>query len=394
MKLKKVLAIVLCATMALSVSACGSKKTKEETTKEAAEAGSKGTIELADYKTVVAYEAEAEVTDETIDSTVNNLVSSYATTKQKTKGKVKEGDSINIDYVGKMDGVAFEGGTASGVDITVGSSGYIDGFDDGLVGVAIGDTVDLNLQFPDPYENNPDYAGKDCVFTVTVNYKSVTKTPELTDDFVKENIEKYYGVSTVDDLKAFIGEKLKLSQITNAIWQDYVEACEVKEYDQGDIDDAVKNMEDYYESMYESAYSVDVDTYLEAMSINKDDWENDLTEDAKKEIKEKMVVYNLAEKENLITDETYEKTGLVYCQSYKAESIDDLKEKYGEEQVDYVIKYTIVTEWLASNVEILEGERPTEADTETGSENVTEAETEIESDTVEATETEGETVEE
>lgn len=85
-----------------------------------------------------------------------------------TEGRaVEEGDTVAIDYVGKKDGVAFEGGTGS-YDLTIGSGAFIDGFEDGLIGHTIGETVDLNLTFPEDY-GSEDLAGQDVVFTVTIN---------------------------------------------------------------------------------------------------------------------------------------------------------------------------------------------------------------------------------
>ena len=405
MNFKKFMAVGLCAAMAVTLPACG-KKTKKEEKKE-----SKGEIVLADYNSVKAYSKEAEVTDETIQKTLDNLMENYSTSKEVKEGKVKRGDTINIDYVGKIDGVAFDGGTAQGQEITLGYSGYIDGFDDGLEGKKIGETVDLNLKFPDNYQKE-DLAGKDCVFTVTIKSKTEKETPELNDKFVEENIKKYYGTSTVDELKEFMKNKLRTTQISNAIWQEYVDNCEAKSYDSKEMDDLLAEMQTYYESVYQSQYQVDLDTYLKAMNLEKKDWINNLRSDARKELKETMVVEEIAKKEKLMNDDLYQKVGMMYCQSYKVESIDELVKKFGQKKVDYVIKYTVVTEWLANKVEIVEGERPTEAPSETGTvaqttekktegkteektsekttEKSTEKETETESETEKSAETESE----
>lgn len=405
MNFKKFMAVGLCAAMAVTLPACG-KKTKKEEKKE-----SKGEIVLADYNSVKAYSKEAEVTDETIQKTLDNLMENYSTSKEVKEGKVKRGDTINIDYVGKIDGVAFDGGTAQGQEITLGYSGYIDGFDDGLEGKKIGETVDLNLKFPDDYQKE-ELKGKKCVFTVTINSKTEKETPELNDKFVEENIKKYYGTSTVDELKEFMKNKLRTTQISNAIWQEYVDNCEAKSYDSKEMDDLLAEMQTYYESVYQSQYQVDLDTYLKAMNLEKKDWINNLRSDARKELKETMVVEEIAKKEKLMNDDLYQKVGMMYCQSYKVESIDELVKKFGQKKVDYVIKYTVVTEWLANKVEIVEGERPTEAPSETGTvaqttekktegkteektsekttEKSTEKETETESETEKSAETESE----
>lgn len=363
MNFKKIATFGLCVCMSLSLASCGkSTSDKKDNKKE-----TKGEIVLADYNSVKAYSKEAEVTEETIQKTLDNLMENYTTSKEVKEGKVKKGDAIKIDYVGKIDGVAFDGGTATDAEITLGYSGYIDGFDKGLEGKKIGETVDLNLKFPKDYHKK-ELAGKDCVFTVTIKSKTEKETPELNDKFIEENIKKYYGTSTLAELKEFMKNKLRTTQISNAIWKEYVGKCEVKSYNSKDMDSLVKEMQTYYENMYQSQYQVDLDTYLKAMSMKKKDWLENIKKEAKDELKEKMVVNEIAKKEKLMNDEVYKKIGMMYCQSYKVDSIDDLVKQFGKEKVEYVVKYTLVTEWLANKVEIVEGERPTEAPSETGTE--------------------------
>lgn len=85
--------------------------------------------------------------------------------------EVKDGNTVNIDFVGYIDGEAFEGGDSkgNGYDLIIGSNAFIDGFEDGLIGHTVGETVTLELTFPEPYALNPDYAGKDVTFDVTIN---------------------------------------------------------------------------------------------------------------------------------------------------------------------------------------------------------------------------------
>ncbi|MBQ1187161.1 MAG: FKBP-type peptidyl-prolyl cis-trans isomerase [Clostridia bacterium] len=110
-----------------------------------------------------------------------------------TEGTVQTGDIANIDYVGKLDGVAFDGGTATGYDLEIGSGQFIDGFEDGLIGVEIGTSVNLDLTFPEGYQST-ELAGKAVVFEVKVN--SVTRKGEPTEDNVKR-----YGFASLDDYK-------------------------------------------------------------------------------------------------------------------------------------------------------------------------------------------------
>lgn len=172
-----VLAAVLAATTLLT--ACGSKEYLKD-------------INAADYVTLGNYmgiEAQANapvVEDGIVDMYLEYyILAPYKTTEEVTGRAIQEGDIANIDFVGYQDGVAFEGGTGEGFDLTIGSGQFIDGFEEGLIGAKVGDKVSLDLKFPDPYENNPDLAGAPVVFEVTVNSISEEKMPDLTDEFVQ-----------------------------------------------------------------------------------------------------------------------------------------------------------------------------------------------------------------
>ena len=127
---------------------------------------------------------ESKVTDETVDSQMEQIRGNYATYKEITDRPAQKGDRVTIDYSGKVDGVAFDGGTASAQQLELGAGGYIDGFEDGIVGHSAGETFDLNTTFPDPYQNNPDLSGKDAVFTITLSKIEEVTLPEMNDEFV------------------------------------------------------------------------------------------------------------------------------------------------------------------------------------------------------------------
>ena len=159
-------------------------------------------VELGEYKGLTVKIAPIEVTDEEILAQISANAGSDAM-EDVTEGTVEEGDTANIDYVGKLDGEAFDGGTAKGYDLEIGSGTFIDGFEDGLVGVKIGDTVDLTLTFPESYPSE-ELAGKETVFTVTVN--SVKRMKELTSDLVSTITDGEY--TDVDAYKESVKETL------------------------------------------------------------------------------------------------------------------------------------------------------------------------------------------
>jgi trigger factor len=120
---------------------------------------------------------------------------------------------ISIDYVGTMDGVEFDGGSAQDYRLTIGSGSFIDNFEDQLIGTHPGDKVTVNVTFPDPYENNPDYAGKAASFAVTV--KGIYETAEFNDEFVKKNLSSY--AETAEAYKQYLKDTNYDNKLSTAI---------------------------------------------------------------------------------------------------------------------------------------------------------------------------------
>lgn len=226
--MKRFLAIVMATVLTASVLAgCGNSADEKNLSG----------IDLKKYVTSVGeYEGleltgeKLEITDEYLESYVDYMLENSKEPVAVTGRPVQEGDVVNIDYVGKKDGVAFERGTAQGYDLEIGSGAFIDGFEDGLVGCNIGDTVDLNLTFPDTYHSE-ELAGQQVVFTVTVNAINELIRPELTDEYVKslgvedcQNVEEFYQavrISLEDSANATYENELQ-TQITEKL----MEICE------------------------------------------------------------------------------------------------------------------------------------------------------------------------
>ena len=242
---KRILALGLCVVLALSATACGKDKDKT------ARSGNVGTVannkadmtgtdysskvKLPEYKGLKVGESTVNIEDATKKKINCLLISSgYFTVDtsavEKQEGTVGEFDIVNIDYVGKIDGAEFEGGSAKDSLLGIGTGSFIDGFEDGLKGVKTGQTVELSLKFPEDYTNK-DYAGKDVVFTVTVNY-----IVGITDDFVAANTDEIYYflheyflngkyVKTKDEYNDAITEGIKVSNIASKIVSTITEAA-------------------------------------------------------------------------------------------------------------------------------------------------------------------------
>lgn len=236
MNFKRMMALVLALVLALSLAACSQEDTTQTTDTES----DQYTVDYAkyfdeegnwldldasayvtlpeDYASIQIPADELAVTEDEIQEQIDYLLSQFPENLEITDRAVEDGDSVNIDYVGRVDGEEFEGGNTGGTGtvVTIGVTQYIDDFLEQLIGHNPGETFDIEVTFPDDYMTE-ELAGKDAVFETTINYIQETKTPELTDEFVATNLASYYEVSTVDELKAYLEDAL-----TQAKTDDYL----------------------------------------------------------------------------------------------------------------------------------------------------------------------------
>lgn len=219
---KKFIAVALVLAMSVTAMAgCGKKSDKKSSDSDTTDYTSMTAEELQDtvlknvedYVTIGDYsniEVEvspvAVVTDGAVETELQSWLDFYPL---QFEGACVSGDSVNIDYVGKIDGNEFDGGTYEGYDLELGSGSFITGFEEQVEGMNVGDTKDINVTFPDDYSNS-DVAGKPAVFTVTLNYiKKAEGSGTLTDQWVaavveKEDISDKVTDLTVDAFKEFV----------------------------------------------------------------------------------------------------------------------------------------------------------------------------------------------
>ncbi|MDF2486627.1 MAG: trigger factor, partial [Herbinix sp.] len=147
-------------------------------------------IKLGQYKGIEVTVTKLEVTDANVDTAIQEDLTAHTTNEEITdRTDVQNGDIANIDYEGLKDGVAFEGGTATATDLTIGSNQFIPGFEEKLIGTKVGDKVEIELTFPEDYSNSPELAGQDVVFKVTVNAIKKEVVPELNLEYVQANTD-------------------------------------------------------------------------------------------------------------------------------------------------------------------------------------------------------------
>ena len=351
-------------------------------------------VTLGEYKDLTVEVAPVEVTDEQV---MDKIASE---TKQTlTEGTVESGDTVNIDYVGKIDGEEFDGGSAEGYDLEIGSCTFIDGFEDGIIGMQVGDTKDLELKFPEDYHST-DLAGKDVVFTVTVN--SISRVPELTDEVADSVVEGMTAEAYQESVRQDLEDQAKESQKTEAeqkLLQAVYENATIDGYPEENLQYTIKRATDYYEWLA-SMYGMSLDDYLKNYGMTQDEFNEQIQPVAEEALGEEMTLLAIAKEENIeVSDEEYEAGLARYAEAQGMDDPSKLEEAYGENYIKNSLLQEKVLDFLYENATIeevaeTEAESESESETEAASEVASEEETETETTTETETESESETASE
>ncbi|MBR1815625.1 MAG: trigger factor [Lachnospiraceae bacterium] len=310
---------------------------------------------LGEYKGIEYDETKTVVDDELVNSRVQDLLSNYSTTEYVTTGTAQIGDTVNIDFVGSIDGVEFEGGNTNGAgyDLTLGSGTFIDGFEDQIIGHSIGDEFNVYTTFPEDYSPNPDLAGKEAVFAVTLNSIVQTVTPEYTDEFVAANTDystiAEYEQSIRDSLSETYADSDSTANKT-AVMEAALANAVINEYPTQEIE---KFVDEQVESVEEQAsqYGYDLGTYLAAYSFTSEEMYRDYIGGIFKDfIEEKIVVCAIAKAENItVSDDEIKDYKQKIMDSYGITDEDAFAEIYTNEEVIYYTLADKVAEFLVEN---------------------------------------------
>lgn len=297
-------------------------------------------LEALNYKGLEVPLSDVEYTDEDVENNIQSILKSHKVEDTSTSTKIADGDTVNIDYVGTVDGVEFSGGNTNGegTDLEIGSGSYIDDFENQLIGHAPGDEVTVNVTFPDPYENNTELSGKEAVFEVTVN--CVYTLPEFTDEFVKENLADY--ASTVDEYKQYLKDtnyNQKLESWISTYITDNVKVTTVPQDYFSHLKSLQKYVDqanfEYYSSLYSSLTSFE--SYV-GMSESK--YDKSLDTSVLKTLTANLYYQAIAEAEGIsVTIDDYKAYLLEEGQT--EEDFTSMVETYGEK---YLIQNMIAKE--------------------------------------------------
>lgn len=306
-----------------------------------------------DYADITIDASLGEVSDQDISDYINsNVLSSFATTNQVTDRAAAMGDTVNIDYVGSIDGVEFDGGSAQGYNLELGSGSFIDDFEDQIAGHTPGETFDVTVTFPENY-SSADLAGKDAVFSTTLNYINETVTPELTDAWVQENLSPTMGVSDVASLNEFVKNQIafknQYSDVYTALHDKVSFAEELPESGK----EYFRNVLLYGIYSYAQNYGTDMNTiassgFLGSGYSTVEEFIEDMDGSISTQLEQTLLLQAIAEKEGLKCDT--DTLNAEFVNQYGVKDPSNFTAIYGENYVKCQLLDSLVMQSLIDNV--------------------------------------------
>lgn len=369
---KKVYLMILTICIAFAGTACGTKEKAAEETKiseekteekEDTKKSGEGTrlvsvkdidkyITIGQYKGLSLEKVVETITDAEVEGSISQ---DLEMTKEEVKdGVVEEGDTVVVNYVGTENGKEFNGGSAENQEITIGSGGYIPGFEDGILGMKKGETKDVPLTFPEDYIE-PSMAGKDVVFKITL--QSFKRAPELNDDWVAKNTDFKTVEEYKEDKKKLLqksAEQMAESILYQNAWNQVYEASEVKEYPEKDVEEAYAEFETQIKS-YAKQGGMELEDYLESQQVSKEAFETQCQEYAEARVKQNLILQGIMDAEGMTLED---KESLAVqdelIQNYGVKDLAALVDTYGQASVDTTIGLIRVERFIAENANIEE----------------------------------------
>lgn len=317
--MKKIISILLTAViLTVFLTGCGNSRLLYKN------------VNLEDYITVGEYKGiEVDTSSDKYAKYYSDIfetdISDSELYNEVSEGAVEDGDIVNLDYEGKLDGVAFDGGTAQGYDLEIGSGTFIDGFEDGLIGAAIGETRDVKATFPNSYQNNPDLAGKTAVFTCKINSIKKPMTEEEAYKKMKFDTAKDY----IDNIKERAVKQYLLDVVCNS--------AKVADYPEKDSEKLTEAIYEFYVDAYKTQYNQDLESLLVQNGSSVEQYKSNISSQMVPSMMNvNMVMYYILDAEEL---EIYEST-------LSSQEIDQpiIAESYAVQD--------IVTEYLYDNAKI------------------------------------------
>ncbi len=304
-------------------------------------------VKISAYKGMKIKEFAYIVKDEEVDAELARVQERNARKIEVTDRPAQNGDIVNIDFVGSVDGVKFDGGEAEGFDLTLGSGQFIPGFEDQVVGMNVGEEKDVNVTFPENYQAE-NLKGKPAVFAVKLNKIQGKELPELTDEFIKDAT----GSETVAEYKAKAKERLqkqadqRANNDTENSILDAISANAEAEIPQAMIDREVDGMVQKFE--YQLMYQgLKLQDYLDFLKISMADFRKNYEEQAKKTVLNQLIISQLIKEEKV--EATEEEVDAKIAE--QATSVDKTAEEYKKNmdprQIEYIRSDIVLTKLFA-----------------------------------------------
>lgn len=380
-KLKKGCAIVLALALSMSLmTGCGDKgknddkkdttTQNEATATDAADENSETigqlvdyysqNVELGNYKGIEYTKADVDVTDDDVQKKVDEFVDGLATYDKDTTSKAKSGDTVNIDFVGTVDGEEFDGGNTngSGYDLVLGSGSFIDGFEDQIVGHKAGDTFVVKVTFPEDYGRD-NLNGKDAEFKTTLNYIKIDKPATYNDELVAANTDykttKEYEESVKESLKAD-KKAAALASEQRDIMVNVMAKCKINDLPAEEIQANTDQLITSIKSQAES-YGMDYATYIKLYYgyDDEDEFAQQVYEICQESLREKMVMCAIAKAENVtVTDQETEDYLNDYAKNNNVD-VDSIKNSITDLDIKYnALAYKVMNDVLYKNAKAVD----------------------------------------
>lgn len=291
-------------------------------------------VEIEGYTGIALSKETVKVTEKEVEEELENVRSRQGREIEVTDRPAKNGDTANIDYEGFADGVAFEGGKAEKQDLKLGSNTFIPGFEDQVIGHSVGDEFEIQVTFPTEY-HAPELAGKDATFKIKLNGLKYTELPEVDDEFAKDVSEFDTLAEYKADLKAKIQKRKEAEAdrvFEGKLADALVEKLEVALPEAMVNAEAENMLRDYDMNLRQNG--LDLKTYLKYTGKELNDLREDFKPRAEKQLKLRLALEKIAQKENLsVTEEEIEKEIADLAAAYNM-SADDVKAYVAKEDLE------------------------------------------------------------
>ena len=293
-------------------------------------------VKLGEYRNLTVEAEKQKLTDEMVDARISADQDKASRTIDVDDRPVQEGDTVNLNYAGTVDGVAFAGGTAENQTLKIGSHQFIPGFEEQMVGMNIGEEKDLNVKFPEEYHAE-ELKGKDAVFHVKVNGIQVTEKPELDDDFAADisefNTFAEYKDSIVKELTDRIN-KNNDAAAENALVEKAVENAEM-DVPQAMIDDQAEYMVREM-GMRMSYQGLKMEDYLKYTGQTMEDLKAMYKPEAEKRVRTELVIDAIRKAEKVEPGEAEIERAIADQAERSGRDVEDFRKNLTDEQKDYL----------------------------------------------------------